>query len=128
MRQNIKHSANNRSNGRPKNGHYRPNHAHDSNATDKRFRGTAHQMHEKYLSMARDALSAGNRIDAETYYQHADHFYRVARGTFDDSPSRVPSAPVASFEPPVPIAVPNIQIAEVITDSGADTPSNYIED
>lgn len=34
-------------------------------------------MHEKYLAMARDAASAGDRIAAENYHQHAEHYYRI---------------------------------------------------
>lgn len=34
-------------------------------------------MREKYLAQARDALSAGDRVLAENYFQHADHCYRM---------------------------------------------------
>ncbi len=39
-----------------------------------RVRGNAFQVHEKYLSLARDAEE---RIDQENYYQHAEHYYRI---------------------------------------------------
>src|SRR3546814_3862717 len=45
----------------------------DSNGPNVRIRGNAHQVHEKYLALARDAASAGDRIAAENYYQHAEH-------------------------------------------------------
>ena len=32
---------------------------------------------EKYLTQARDALAAGDRVLAENYFQHADHCYRM---------------------------------------------------
>ena len=32
---------------------------------------------EKYLNMARDALSNGDRVEAEYYYQHVEHYSRV---------------------------------------------------
>ena len=32
---------------------------------------------DKYLTLARDAASQGDRIAAENYLQHADHYYRV---------------------------------------------------
>jgi hypothetical protein len=44
---------------------------------DVRMRGNIHQMHEKYLSLARDATSSGDRVSAENYFQHAEHYYRV---------------------------------------------------
>jgi hypothetical protein len=49
----------------------------DSNGPDIRVRGNAHQVLEKYLQLARDAQAAGDRIAAENYYQHAEHYYRV---------------------------------------------------
>jgi hypothetical protein len=35
------------------------------------------QNYEKYISLARDALTSGDRITAEGFYQHAEHFLRV---------------------------------------------------
>ncbi len=49
----------------------------DSNGPSVRIRGTAHQVHEKYLALARDAASSGDRVMAENLLQHADHYYRV---------------------------------------------------
>ncbi len=34
-------------------------------------------MFEKYLALARDATSSGNRVAAENFYQHAEHYYRI---------------------------------------------------
>ncbi len=49
----------------------------DSNGPDVRVRGNAWQVHEKYQSLARDATSAGDRVAAENYLQHAEHYYRI---------------------------------------------------
>src|SRR5688572_30734801 len=49
----------------------------DSNGPDVRIRGTAHQVCEKYLTLAKDAASAGDRIVAENYLQHAEHYQRI---------------------------------------------------
>lgn len=35
------------------------------------------QLREKYLQQAKDALSGGDRVMAEYYFQHADHCYRM---------------------------------------------------
>lgn len=51
----------------------------DSNGPDVKIRGTASHIFEKYQSLARDAGSAGDRIMAENYLQHAEHYYRVVR-------------------------------------------------
>lgn len=49
----------------------------DSNGPSVRIRGSAYQVHEKYLALARDAGSAGDRIAAENYLQHAEHYFRI---------------------------------------------------
>lgn len=56
----------------------------DSNGPDVRIRGTAHQVAEKYLALAKDATSAGDRIMAENYYQHAEHYIRIINEYSDD--------------------------------------------
>jgi hypothetical protein len=53
------------------------NQTYDSNGPDIRVRGNAHQVLEKYLQMARDAGVAGDRVAAENYLQHAEHYYRT---------------------------------------------------
>ncbi len=40
-------------------------------------RGNARQVMEKYLALAREASSAGDRIAAEGYFQHAEHYFRL---------------------------------------------------
>lgn len=49
----------------------------DSNGPDVRIRGTAHQVTEKYLALAKDASSSGDIVLAESYLQHAEHYQRV---------------------------------------------------
>ena len=64
-----------RSNGRR--GPHGANHSMESNGPDVKIRGNATQLFEKYQSLARDAVSSGDRISAESYLQHAEHYYRV---------------------------------------------------
>ncbi len=75
-----------RANGkRPaKNSHY------DSNGPEVRVRGSAQQVLEKYLTLARDAHSVGDRVSSENYYQHAEHYYRLlqADGKADQQKGR----------------------------------------
>jgi hypothetical protein len=49
----------------------------DSNGPDMRVRGNAFQVHEKYQALAKDALSSGDRVLAENYLQHAEHYFRI---------------------------------------------------
>lgn len=60
------------------------NQSFDSNGPDVRVRGTAHQIYEKYMALAREATTSGDRILAESYYQYAEHYFRViaAQGGF----------------------------------------------
>ena len=53
------------------------NQTFDSNGPDVRIRGTAFQVNEKYQALARDASASGDRIMAENYLQHAEHYYRI---------------------------------------------------
>lgn len=76
---------NNHFNKRGRNNHQRrrqgvnPNRALDSNGPDVRIRGTAQQIYDKYQALARDAQSSGDRVKAENYLQHAEHYFRVLR-------------------------------------------------
>ncbi|MGE5546979.1 MAG: DUF4167 domain-containing protein [Solirubrobacterales bacterium] len=53
------------------------NQVFDSNGPEGRIRGNAHQVMEKYLALARDASSQGDRVTAENFYQHAEHYFRL---------------------------------------------------
>jgi Domain of unknown function (DUF4167) len=53
------------------------NHVFDSSGPDIRVRGTAQQLFEKYLQLGRDATSGGDRVLAEGYFQHAEHYFRI---------------------------------------------------
>lgn len=71
---------NNRQRGRGRrngNGQINRNTTLDSNGPDVRPRGNAFQLYEKYVSLGNDASASGERISAEAYYQHADHYFRV---------------------------------------------------
>ena len=39
----------------------------------------APKLIEKYSNLAREALSNGDKILSENYYQHADHFLRISQ-------------------------------------------------
>ena len=58
-------------------GGYNPNRTFDSSGPEIKIRGSASHVYEKYLQLARDANSGGDRIMAENYLQHAEHYYRI---------------------------------------------------
>lgn len=39
----------------------------------------AKKSHERYTALARAAASTGDAIDIENFYQHAEHYLRLAR-------------------------------------------------
>ena len=53
------------------------NTSYESNGPDVKLRGNAQQLHEKYMALAHDAATAGERIMAEAYTQFADHYFRL---------------------------------------------------
>jgi hypothetical protein len=70
------------------------NHVFDSSGPDLRIRGTAQQLFEKYLQLGRDATSGGDRVMAESYFQHAEHYFRIlnamAQATTGQAPGGQP--------------------------------------
>jgi hypothetical protein len=50
---------------------------YESNGPDVKIRGNAQHIAEKYTTLARDAQSAGDRVMAENYLQHAEHYNRI---------------------------------------------------
>jgi len=50
---------------------------YDSSGPDVKIRGTAQHIAEKYAALARDAQSSGDRVIAENYLQHAEHYNRI---------------------------------------------------
>lgn len=51
--------------------------SYESNGPDVKIRGSAQQIAEKYATLARDAQSSGDRVMAENYLQHAEHYNRI---------------------------------------------------
>lgn len=62
----------------------------DSNGPEGRIRGNAHQVMEKYLALARDASSQGDRHAAENFYQHAEHYFRLINAYNQNNGQRRP--------------------------------------
>jgi Domain of unknown function (DUF4167) len=124
---------NKRMRGRPNNNRKGPNpltRSYESSGPDVKIRGTAHHISEKYLQLARDAQTSGDPVMAESYLQHAEHYYRLIAaaqqaqqqglgaypqmpgealveeaeddGDFGGMPDRFASPPERFFQPPQP--------------------------
>ena len=74
-KQRMRGRTNNNNNGRKN-----PNpltRSYESTGPDVKIRGTAHHVGEKYLQLARDAQTSGDPVMAESYLQHAEHYFRL---------------------------------------------------
>ena len=83
---NYRNSNNRRNKFRTSNRNFRTNGSNISNLGlknnfQRRHSGgnasNAPKLIEKYSNLAREALSNGDKILSENYYQHADHFLRI---------------------------------------------------
>lgn len=54
-----------------------PNRVYESAGPEGKVRGTPQQVIDKYLSLARDSQLSGDRVTAENFLQHAEHYARI---------------------------------------------------
>jgi hypothetical protein len=59
---------------------------YDSSGPGVKIRGNAYQVFERYLALAREAASSGDRITAENLYQHAEHYFRIMNANGEQYP------------------------------------------
>ncbi len=76
MRSSKSRSRNKNRNNRPSGGNI-INRVFDSQGPDGKVRGTPQQIIEKYNQLHRDAVLSGDRVDAENFAQHAEHYTRL---------------------------------------------------
>ena len=60
--------------------------SYESNGPDVKIRGSAQQIAEKYTTLARDTHSSGDRVMAENYLQHAEHYNRIVAAAIAQMP------------------------------------------
>ena len=56
---------------------YQGSQTFNSNGPGDRVRGNALQLYERYLTLAQEAARGDDRVAAQSYYQHAEHYFRV---------------------------------------------------
>jgi len=76
MRSSKSRSRNKNRNNRPSGGNI-INRVFDSSGPDGKVRGTPQQIIEKYNQLHRDAQLSGDRVNAENFAQHAEHYTRL---------------------------------------------------
>ena len=89
-RRGFRHRSNGRSRSSQENGYMQARsraNSFSNNQTRNNFRPTqsAEKLLEKYNSLAKEAMSLGDKTLCENYLQHADHFMRIIE---DKSKSR----------------------------------------
>ncbi len=67
----------NRNNGRRPNPGNVINRVFDSSGPEGKVRGTPQQIIEKYQSLAHDSQLSGDRVSAENFQQHSEHYSRL---------------------------------------------------
>lgn len=60
--------------------------SYESSGPDVKIRGNPQHIAEKYAQLARDALSSGDRVLAESYLQHAEHYNRIIAAAMAQMP------------------------------------------
>ena len=55
----------------------------ESNGPSVKIRGNAYQVFERYIALAREAQTSGDRVAAENLYQHAEHYFRIMNAQGD---------------------------------------------
>ena len=53
------------------------NRVFDSSGPEGKVRGTPQQIIDKYISLAHDSQLSGDRVSAENFQQHAEHYSRI---------------------------------------------------
>ena len=69
----------NRNNGRRPNPGNVINRVFDSSGPEGKVRGTPQQIIDKYQSLAHDSQLSGDRVSAENFQQHSEHYARLLR-------------------------------------------------
>lgn len=64
------------------------NRVFDSSGPEGKVRGTPQQVIDKYTQLARDAQLSGDRVAAENFQQHAEHYLRLLSAAQKEQDSR----------------------------------------
>lgn len=89
------------------------NRVFESAGPEGKVRGTPQQIIEKYSTLSRDAQTAGDRISAENFQQHAEHYIRMLADAQREMAPKSDAAPVAQpVTPDIDAAVPLTQSEE----------------
>jgi Domain of unknown function (DUF4167) len=77
------HSNNNNGNNRNGKGQNSLNRSYESNGPGVKVRGSAQNIAEKYIQLARDSQASGDFVAFENFMQHAEHYLRLINAAHD---------------------------------------------
>jgi Domain of unknown function (DUF4167) len=72
--------------------------SYESNGPDVKVRGTAQNIAEKYVQLGRDAQASGDHVQAESFFQHAEHYFRLIAAAQEQY--RIANPGFRGFDPP----------------------------
>lgn len=75
---------------------------------------------DKYLNLARDAMASGDRVEAENFLQHAEHYYRVLSFLQEEDNRNRPERPAENNG--------NGETAEATADADGNNPDDGPDD
>lgn len=116
-----------RGRGRSKGNGNSANRVYESTGPEGKVRGTPQQIIEKYLSLARDAQTSGDRVIAENFLQHAEHYQRIliqaaaAQQAHDQRREEASDGSNGSAKPERTVAEPNAPQPDVPAVDGLQT-------
>ena len=96
----------------------------ESNGPNVKLRGTVSQLWDKYQTLARDAISSGNRVSAENYFQHAEHYLRLMNGTPRPNPQANSQPRDETAEIDAPVSAPESAATPAEPETKPDEPSS----
>ncbi len=103
------------------------NQTFDSNGPSVRIRGSAHQVMEKYLALARDAAGQGDRVLAENYLQHAEHYFRIIQNMQPRAPRVLSPAAADGADGSAPLDERQAAEAEDVAEGEDDNGEAVVE-
>jgi Domain of unknown function (DUF4167) len=104
----------------------------DSNGPDVRIRGTAFQIVEKYMTLAKDSAASGDRVLAENYLQHAEHYQRMISQWAEENPAprtysdRNPENAGSDAQPDVVVTRPSQAATPAQSDDDLSLPASIL--
>ncbi|MEL6235200.1 MAG: DUF4167 domain-containing protein [Pseudomonadota bacterium] len=108
------------------------NRVFESAGPEGKVRGTPQQIIEKYSTLSRDAQTAGDRISAENFQQHAEHYIRMLADAQREMAPKSDATPVAQPVAPdldaaVPLSQSDEQSVVTVADALATIDSSDVE-